>query len=554
MTPLAFLALASGTLLVGPVAFFFLRRRRGPFCFLDGFVMVAVPGLVFFHVVPEAVAHRDLALGFALAAGLAAPGTLERLTRDVAGRTDQLALVLGISGLAVHALLEGAALTPLSGLGDLGLGLAVALHRIPVGLAVWWLVRERAGDRAALAAVLGVVAISAVGFAGGGPLVGLVSGGAVELYQAFVGGTLVHVAFHQIGGHHASGPGRLDTALEGMGALAAVLLLAALTGVDAGGGEGGAGALVRRFGALTARSAPALLVAWVGTAVLRLWLPDPNRLPSNRGPAALLEAVGLGLLDRRRVIPPSAGRGVAGPGVGGGPAVASVAASAGMGLDAALLSLPLLGGALAGVRVTAVAAVAVLAGWWAGRRGPALASDPPSSVPVEAGRGLRSHLRDAVDQGAPPVLAGLPPFRLSPAALTPVSAVLLAGGFSPGAVLALLLTGPLAGPVSGRSATHRRGPGTAWGPTAGVVGAAILLGLGLDRALGRLPLPGPSLDELVAGAVGTPRLTAVALLSLLVLGSLIRRGVRRFFRGMGTGTPAHHPHTHPHDVAVGSLE
>jgi hypothetical protein len=104
---------------------------------------------------------------------------------------------MGVSGLALHALLEGAALAP----GEAGIpvafGLAIVLHRIPVGLVVWWLVRPRYGPTAAMMGVSAIVLVTLAGYALGTEVLSGVHGAGGDLYQAFVSGSLVHVVFHQ---------------------------------------------------------------------------------------------------------------------------------------------------------------------------------------------------------------------------------------------------------------------------------------------------------------------------------------------------------------------
>ena len=71
----------------------------------------------------------------------------------------------------------------------------VILHRIPVGLAIWWILRPRHGFVGGLLGIGFIAAATVVGYALGGEVVG--DGEGIGLYQAFVGGSLVHVVFHQ---------------------------------------------------------------------------------------------------------------------------------------------------------------------------------------------------------------------------------------------------------------------------------------------------------------------------------------------------------------------
>lgn len=563
-----YLLAASLAPLVGPLAFFLLRHRRGPFRFLDGFVMLAVPGLVFLHTVPEAVEGRDVLLALALVAGLMAPGTLERITRDVAHRTDQLALVLGISGLALHALLEGAAVMALSGPQDLGLALAIVLHRVPVGLAVWWLVRDIYGDRFAVLAVLGVVGLTLAGFAGGTPLTELVGGRGVELYTAFVSGTLVHVAFHQIGHHGSSTPGRLDTGLEGVGAVVALALLLSLGALEGEEAAASAVAMVDRFLVLAAESAPALLVAYLFAGILQAFLPVASIRWMSRGGAlgSSMRGMAVGLpfpICSCGVVPLYRTLVQRGAPVAG--AMAFLVATPELGLDAIMLSIPLLGGEMTVARVVVAAVAALVVGWLVGGRLPAKTALPlaagdrreEATLADRARAGARAGFGEVVDHTAPWIVVGLliaavaaplleggwltriPPvvdvalFALlgfptyvCASSATPLVATLVATGLSPGAAIAFLITGPATnattfGVVAG---LHGRRAAISFALT--LVGVAVGAGLVINFAFGTFT--GPSLESLVEEAPGLLHQISLWLLGLLFLSSILRRGFRRF--------------------------
>ena len=182
---------------LGPLLYRQLHPRPRAVRLVDGFVYFAVPALVAWQVLPHAWIERSPALLLALVAGFLLPAGVERASHALADRTDDLALIVGLSGIALHAGLEGSALVP----GDTGVELpfvlAVILHRIPVGLVIWWLIRPRFGIPAAAAGVGSVMLATAIGFAVGTELIGDAHYAGFELYQALVSGSLVHVVFHQ---------------------------------------------------------------------------------------------------------------------------------------------------------------------------------------------------------------------------------------------------------------------------------------------------------------------------------------------------------------------
>ena len=553
---------------VAPLVFFLLRERQGPFRFLDGFVMLAVPGLVFLHVVPESIEHRDLVLALALVAGLLAPGTLERLTRDVAHRTDRLALVLGISGLALHAILEGAAITPLAGADDLGLALAIVLHRIPVGIAVWWLVRDVYNDGWAILAVLSVAVLTAGGYAGGSTLVDVMGGRGVELYTAFVSGTLVHVAFHQIGHHRKSSPGRLDTGLEGLGGIMAVALLLSLGAIE-GDEAHSAVEMVHRFLVLAAESAPALLLAYVFAGILQSFLPVASIRWMSRGgsmgSAMRGMAVGLpfpicscGVVPLYRTLvqrgaPPAA-------------AMAFLVATPELGLDAVMLSIPLLGSEMTIARVATAALAALVVGWLVGGRLGAKRALPlvaegereqTASFAHRVRAGARAGFGEVVDHTAPWIVVGLliaavaapllesgwltriPPVAdvllfailgfptyVCASSATPLVATLVATGLSPGAAIAFLITGPATNATTFGVVAGLHGRRAAVSFAATLVGVAVGVGLFINFTFGAFS--GPTLEALTEDPPGFLHQISLVLLGLLFLASILRRGIRRF--------------------------
>jgi zinc transporter ZupT len=181
----------------GPILYRLLHDHPRAVRLVDGSVYVAVPVLVAVQVLPHAWEERSLLVVAALVAGLLVPEGIERLSHVLERYTDDVALLVGLTGLVVHGLLEGGAFAPNDGSVDTLFALAVVLHRVPVGLVVWWLLRPRHG---ALAASIGIgllMGSTLVGWVVGTEVLGGVHGVGMEVYQAFVSGTLVHVVFHQ---------------------------------------------------------------------------------------------------------------------------------------------------------------------------------------------------------------------------------------------------------------------------------------------------------------------------------------------------------------------
>jgi hypothetical protein len=199
---LGFLIAALVTPVAGPLLYGLLHDHPRAARFVDGFVYVAVPLLVALQVFPAAWEHRSVLMIVALVAGLVLPTAMERMSHALHRHTDSLALAVGLSGLLLHSLLEGAALVPGENGVPVAFALAVILHQTPVGFVLWWLLRPRYGVWLAASGVGGVVCATAIGYALGTDVLTSVHGESAELYQAFVSGSLVHVVFHQGRGDH----------------------------------------------------------------------------------------------------------------------------------------------------------------------------------------------------------------------------------------------------------------------------------------------------------------------------------------------------------------
>jgi hypothetical protein len=192
---------------------------------LDGFVLVAIAGIVCVNIIPTAIDVGSWWALVSLVAGLAFPVVIERAFRQSEHRAHVFIVLLAALGLVIHAVIDGIALLPaanggLASTGDaaadamaaLGnpLALGVILHRLPVGMALWWSVRPQFGLGAALTCFALLISATGLAYVFGAPVVDLASTRSLALFQAFVAGSLVHVvAFgvsHRHGGDEAFVP------------------------------------------------------------------------------------------------------------------------------------------------------------------------------------------------------------------------------------------------------------------------------------------------------------------------------------------------------------
>lgn len=205
------LILSIVALVLGPFVYEFGRKRPPLRQFLDGFVFITIAGIVCVHIIPEAIAvGGNLAIVF-LVLGLAFPVVLEHRFHAAVPQAHGFILVLAALGMTVHAALDGIALLPgnsaaaTTGMtlwGGSPLALGVVLHRLPVGMAIWWSIRPAFGLNAALAAFALVIGVTVAAYFIVGPFVELASAASVAWFQAFVSGSLIHVVAFGVSHEH----------------------------------------------------------------------------------------------------------------------------------------------------------------------------------------------------------------------------------------------------------------------------------------------------------------------------------------------------------------
>ncbi|WP_394204231.1 metal transporter [Shewanella waksmanii] len=223
-------------LLLGPLFYRFFTTGAGLHKGLDGFIFVSLGGLVLVHILPELLEHGGfLALVFVMI-GIWGPTLSERLFHRYSEVTHNLTLILGIGGLLLHTITDGGAmvLAQQEGVSTL-LALGVILHRLPVGLAIWWLLKPQVGTRWASVVLVAMMVLTAAGYFAGEQLLTHLSLDNTVYLQAFVTGSILHVVLHQPHGQqNHDNQGKYEYQ-AGIGSLLGIALLALLLLVDSGG-------------------------------------------------------------------------------------------------------------------------------------------------------------------------------------------------------------------------------------------------------------------------------------------------------------------------------
>ncbi len=601
---LSFLALALGPLLV-----WLARRHAWSTVVLDSFCLLTIAGFALLHLLPESAEQGGWLVLLLALAGFLLPTLAERQLHRGDPNLRRAVLWLAILGIAAHACLDGLFLTDGSHIEDHGghkhghevTAWAIILHRIPEGVGIWWIVPRTLGFLPAVMITLTSVGATIFGYTLGGNLLDDTSQRGLALLQGLLVGSLLHVVLHS----HIPAPreqGRFRIASVGGAAIAAVVLWIVIHDHFP---EHAEHAPLDVFLRLALESAPALLIAFLLVGLCHAFLPANWLRRMTQGPVLLqaLRGVAVGLplpVCSCGVVPIY--RELIRQGTAITAAIAFLVATPELELAAVALTWQLMGGEVALVRVGMAAVLALgvgtLVGMWSKARG-STPDSPVGAMPEENRTGVGQRLRTAFQFGFGPAvdntatwilaglvlsamlmpyvdrewIAGLPPGLDVPVAAliglplyvcatgsTPLAAMLLVQGLSPGAVLAFLLTGPATNVTTFGVLARLHG-----GRTAVVFAAAMWVGaMGLGYLANWL-LPSPVVPSLsdVEHHGGTLAWIALGALAVVFLLSLLRQGVRPFLErlfespaNVGHGQAAgccddghdhHHHHGHDHD-------
>ena len=193
------LVLSIAALLLGPAIYAAGRQNRMARRVLDGLILVSIAVIIAVHVVPEAIQHGGKLALVVILIGLAFPLLLERLFRRATETAHLFIVALAAAGLLIHAVVDGVALLPENGT---SLAYAIVLHRLPVGMAIWCVVRPNFGTVIAVSVFALVIVATAAGYFVGASILELAETRTVALLQAFISGSLIHVVIFRHGHHH----------------------------------------------------------------------------------------------------------------------------------------------------------------------------------------------------------------------------------------------------------------------------------------------------------------------------------------------------------------
>lgn len=569
------IVLSVGALALGPILAGLLHRRSELHGVLDGFILIMVGGLALLHLLPHARESIGAWCLLWAVVGALLPLYAERRLHRRRGGESAGVLWLAMVGLILHASLDGAALAAAqhtTAHADMigehwSLPMAILLHRLPVGLLVWWSVRPRLGTPVAVALLAAVAGATFVGYRASSFLLPLAEGPVSGILISLLAGGLLHVVLdHHHHDEHCEEGRRPNWAA--LGALVALSIFFLLPNTVPPVLQRG----FRNMGYLFVESSFAIVLGFLGAGLLTM-VPARSLkrlLRGNSEASTALKGILFGLplpICSCGVVPLY--RGLHARGVPAAAATAFLVATPELGIDSVLISIPLLGLRITVVRLLAAFLVALAAGLVAGRvaarsRTPEQVEPAPPPPPNDLRGALDFGFRELFDDLGPWILAGIlvaglmepllvegllsripslvqvplfgviaTPFYICASGATPIAAVFLAKGASVGAVLAFLLTGPATNVTTyGAIRSVHRGK-AAWIVLLTVPAASILLGWLMNLVPG-LSESAPPLDRSVHGIHWWQKL-GVVLFGLLLVSSLVRRGPRELLSQIGIG-------------------
>lgn len=567
-----FLVISLVALAVAPLLYRLAHRAVVAMAFLDGFVLVAISGLILVHVIPHAMRAGGLWVPLVALAGFFVPQLVEHTLTRAAARAHAATLALAIGGLIIHTGLDGVALSVPAGSEGAGeLAIAVVLHRLPVALTICTLLLPIWRPRLVAAVLVTVGAATAAGFFLGDALIDLTDVRWLAVLQALVAGSLLHVVVHRPAPLTSpTGGQKMGKLFGGLGALLAIASVASLSHSHLPLYLGGNRGFAETFVALSLETAPALLLAFVVAGLIQVILPRASLrfLARGRPGSQALRGMAFGLplpICSCGVIPLY--QTLVSNAVPATAAMSFLVATPELGIDALLISLPLLGTSLTLVRIAAAAVVALVVGWGVGRLAPAPLPIPTSVAGGDGavGPGLAARLRaglhfglvEIVDHTGPWLLLGIAiaslaepllraewltvlpwgldvflftilgmPTYVCASGATPLAAVLIYKGVSPGAAIAFLLAGPATNLTTFGvlAQAHGRRVATAFATSM----AAMALAVGLFINLIIPGAHGVELDTIAEATPGPIAVGALAALAMIFALSLLRQGARGF--------------------------
>ena len=585
------LLLSIGGLLLGPALVALGRGSRTLTALIDGLTLGVVPVLVLTRLLPHTMESLH---GWAVVLAIVGFVAVSFAHRGGHGLEARIGRAVVVPTLFVHALADGAGLAIAAHSHSTGwlLGAALVLHRLPEGLFVATSLAPPSiekGMRRTLVPVLMLAAGTLIGALSGNSLLEKVPESLVDGVVAFGLGAMLRLVLHT----HAEPHEKRGRGASGVSFLLGIALVLAMPNAVSvlSRAQPRELSLVESVGPLFVETAPAFLAGLVATGLIYAFLPRrvAGWLRGGSASSQALRGVAFGLplpICSCGVVPVA--RKLFVLGIPAAAIVAFAVATPELGLDSAFLSFRLLGVPLTLARIGASAVLAFIVALVVSRFvappdstsfasfGPAPSEEVVPARPATVGARLetaRSGLMDNLDHlGAwyvvgilaaavfeasvdPSVASRLPkpldmlasvaiaiPVYVCAQGGTPLAAMMIHKGFSTAAALSLLLVGPATNLPILAVLRRELGKRAAIAFAATSIVVAFVVALIVDRFI---PIGSiPAIHPLIAHQHHLLEWVAAAILSLLLVSSILRMGPRGWFAAMAI--ESHEEHTDEH--------
>lgn len=204
-----FLLASIALLWAAPFVYYLTDEHKKAHRLVERVLLLALAALVLVDILPDSFEAAGWWAILVALIGLALPSLVERVWHRLAHTIHWVPLTLGILGLALHASIDGAAFVDHADPTEMAhhhlhsLPYLVLVHRFFEGMFIWWSLKPLAGKKWTIAVLILNASFTCAGYFMGDILFHSIEGDfGYALFQALVGGSLLHLAIDRHGGGH----------------------------------------------------------------------------------------------------------------------------------------------------------------------------------------------------------------------------------------------------------------------------------------------------------------------------------------------------------------